>query len=201
MAHGEALHARISWTRLGLLGMAVVLIIALGSASAPWLAIPGGLFVPLAFYHGRVLNRRDRAARAAAFYERGLARLENRWQGTGSTGERFQDGAHLYSEDLDLFGHGSVFELLATTRTSGGESVLASWLLAPAALDVVRHRQLALQELAPQLDLREELAVLGPEVQAAVRTEDLRPGPPRRRYSRRIGRASRPRSSQPRRFC
>ena len=64
VAHGEALHARISWTRLGLLGMAVVLIIALGSASAPWLAIPGGLFVPLAFYHGRVLNRRDRAARA-----------------------------------------------------------------------------------------------------------------------------------------
>ena len=36
---------------------------------------------------------------------------------------------HLYAEDLDLFGAGGLFELLATTRTRGGEDVLAAWLL------------------------------------------------------------------------
>lgn len=131
------------------------------------------MFIPLAFYHGRVLNARDRAARAASFYDRGLARLEERWHGTGSTGDRFRNPSHLYADDLDLFGPGSVFELLATTRTSGGEAVLASWLLAPASTAVIRDRQSAVQELGPKLDLREDLSVLGPELQESVRTEEL----------------------------
>jgi hypothetical protein len=143
------------------------------SAAAPWLAVPILVFIPLAFYHGRILNARDRAARAASFYERGLARLEERWQGTGSTGERFRDPSHLYADDLDLFGRGSVFELLATTRTSGGEAMLASWLLAPAPIRVIQDRQRGVQELGPRLDLREDLSVLGPELQEAVRTEEL----------------------------
>jgi MutS domain V/MutS domain III len=173
VARDEALHARLSWTRLGLVGVAIVILIWRGSAGAPWLAVPLAIFVPLAFYHGRLLNRRDRAARAAAFYERGIARLEHAWAGTGSTGERFRDPDHLYADDLDLFGHGSLFELLATTRTSGGEAILAQWLLHPAPPREIAERQKAIDELAPRIDLREDLAVLGPEVQSRVRTEEL----------------------------
>lgn len=173
MARGEALHARFAWARLSLFLGALVLIVILRSAAAPWLAIPILVFIPLAFAHGRVLNARDRAARAAAFYERGLARLEDRWQGGGNPGERFRNPAHLYAEDLDIFGRGSMFELLATTRTSGGEAVLAGWLLAPASINEIHDRQRALDDLAPRLDLREDLAILGPEVEAAVRTEEL----------------------------
>jgi hypothetical protein len=171
--HGEAVHARLSWTRLGLVALAVAILAALGSAGAPWLVVPLLLFIPLAFYHGRVLNQRDRSARAASFYERGLARLDNNWAGTGSTGDRFRDADHLYADDLDLFGRGSVFELLATTRTRGGEALLAKWLLHPASSAEIDERQKALDELAPRLDLREDISVLGPEVQAGVRTEDL----------------------------
>jgi hypothetical protein len=173
VAHGEAIHGRLSWTRLALVGLAVAFLAVRGSAGAPWLVVPLLIFVPLAFYHGRVLNRRDRAARAAAFYERGIARVENTWAGTGSTGEQFRDPEHLYADDLDLFGRGSLFELLATTRTSGGEAILAEWLLHPARRDVIDDRQKALDELAPRLDLREDISVLGPEVQSRVRTEDL----------------------------
>jgi MutS domain V/MutS domain III len=173
VARGEVLHGRISWARLGLLFTGIALVAALRTSGAPWLVIPILIFIPLAFYHGQVLNRRDRAMRAAMFYERGLARLEGRWQGTGNRGDRFADPSHLYAEDLDLFGRGSLFELLATTRTSGGERVLAGWLLTPAPVKVIRERQQALEELAPRFDLREDLAVLGPDVQAAVRTEEL----------------------------
>jgi hypothetical protein len=173
VAHFESLHVRLSWARLGLFFFALALIAVLRSAGAPWLVVPIAIFIPFAFYHGRILNARDRAARAASFYERGLARLEERWQGAGATGERFRDPSHLYAEDLDLFGRGSVFELLATTRTSGGEAVLAAWLLAPASISLIQDRQRAVQELGPKLDLREDLSVLGPELQEAVRTEDL----------------------------
>jgi hypothetical protein len=169
----ERAHARLAWARLGIFGVAVALVILLGRQSAPWLSIPLVAFIPLLFVHARTLNARDRAARAAAFYERGLARLTDTWQGTGARGERYRNASHLYAEDLDLFGAGGLFELLVTTRTHAGEDLLAAWLLAPAAPQVVRERQAALIELAPRLDFREELAVLGPDLDATVRTHDL----------------------------
>jgi MutS domain V len=169
----EAKHVRFSWARLALFFSGVALVVALGAAAAPWLSLPILAFVPLAIAHARTLNARDRAARAAAFYERGLARLEDRWQGGGLRGERFRDARHLYADDLDVFGEGSLFELIATVRTDSGEDVLAGWLLAPATLEEIRQRQTAIDELAGRLDLREGLAVLGPEIQAGVRTKQL----------------------------
>jgi MutS domain V len=169
----EHAHARLAWARLAIFGVGVALVAALGRQSAPWLAIPLVAFIPLLFIHARTLNARDRAARAVAFYERGLARLTDSWQGTGARGERYRDASHLYADDLDLFGAGGLFELLVTTRTHAGEDRLAAWLLAPAAPAVVRARQAALVELSPRLDFREDLAVLGPDLDATVRTHDL----------------------------
>lgn len=169
----EHAHARLAWARLGVFGLAAALVAMLGRESAPWLAIPLVAFIPLLFIHARTLNARDRATRAAAFYERGLARLTDTWQGTGARGERFRDASHLYADDLDLFGAGGLFELLVTNRTRAGEEMLAAWLLAPAGPAAVRARQGAVTELSRKLDLREELAVLGPDLDATVRTHDL----------------------------
>src|SRR5919198_2160842 len=73
-------------------------------------------------------SARDAAARAIAFYDRGLARIEDRWAGGGETGDRFRDPTHLYAADLDLFGPASLFELLSIARTRAGEDTLAGWL-------------------------------------------------------------------------
>ena len=169
----EARHATFAWVRLGIFVAAVALVVILGRESAPWLALPILAFVPLLFIHARVLNARDRSSRAAAFYERGLARLTHTWQGSGERGERYRNAEHLYADDLDLFGAGGLFELLVTSRTRGGEDTLATWLMAPADPRVIVERQGAVAELAPRLDLREDLAVAGPEIDASVRTEDL----------------------------
>jgi len=74
-------------------------------------------------------------------------------------------------EHLDLFGHGSLYELLCRAQTLGGQARLADWLLRPATPEVIRARQGAVRELAPEVDLREDLAVLGPEVEAGVEPE------------------------------
>jgi hypothetical protein len=169
----EQRHAALAWSRLAIFLVAAAMVAIMGRTSPPWLVVPLLLFVPLLFIHARVLNARDRAARAAVFYERGLARLEDRWQGSGERGERFRDPEHLYAEDLDLFGAGGLFELLTTTRTTGGENMLAGWLLAPADPATIRERQGAVADLAQRLDLREDLAVTGPDVQSSVRTDDL----------------------------
>jgi MutS domain V len=136
-----------------------------------WLLIPLAVFSALVIAHARVVERWERSKRAIQFYDRGLARLEGRWMdaqwtGSGESGERFRDPAHVYAEDLDLFGKGSLFQLLSTARTRAGEDTLARWLLAPASGDQVVARHLAVEELRSQLDLREDLAVLGSAVRS-----------------------------------
>ena len=139
--------------------------------SAWWLVAPATLFAVLVVLHARIVERLEQSKRAVTFYERGLARLENQWMGRGEPGERFRNSAHVYAEDLDVFGKGSLFELLCTARTRAGEDTLARWLLAPASQEEVAARHQAVQELSPRLDLREDLAVLGDVVRAGMDPE------------------------------
>jgi hypothetical protein len=107
------------------------------------------------------------------YYERALARIDHRWMGTGETGERFENPSHPYSRDLDLFGVGSLFELLCIARTRGGQETLAKWLLQPASPAQVLARQSAVVELQGRLDLREDLAVLAEEAHSLESAEVL----------------------------
>ncbi len=141
--------------------------------SGGWLLVPLAAFVLLAAAHDRVFRARDRMRRAIAFHERALARLDGHFAGAGTPGDAFADPAHPYALDLDLFGKGSLFELLCAARTRPGEERLAAWLLAPARPDELRDRQRAVAALAPRLDLREDLAVLGEDVRAAVDARTL----------------------------
>ncbi|MEO8604975.1 MAG: DNA mismatch repair protein MutS, partial [bacterium] len=159
-----------SW-RLVLFGAGLIVAwAAFGRHLVPeWsVALPAVAFVALMVAHARLIPARRAAERATAFYAAGLARLEDRWAGQGRAGAEFADAAHPYSADLDIFGSGSLFELLCTARTRGGATRLADWLRAPATPDEVRARQAAVAELRPRLDLREELAALGDAVGAEL---------------------------------
>jgi hypothetical protein len=138
-----------------------------------WLAAPLMGFVFLAAHHSRVLRRRTLAERAVKVYENGLARIADKWSDIGRTGEEFSDPHHIYAADLDLFGRGGLFQLLSLARTRMGEQTLASWLLAPGDVEQVRTRQAAVIELRDQLDLREDLAVLGEDAGIGVRPTAL----------------------------
>jgi hypothetical protein len=175
-ARHERIHIRLGNIRLLLFLTAVVMAweaFRVHALSAWWLAMPLAGFVTVAAFHARVLRERDVALRAAAFYRQGLARLEDRWAGTGQTGERFADPHHVFAADLDLFGKGSLFELLSTARTRMGEQTLAQWLLAPSLVEQVRERHAAISELREALDFREDLAVLGEDAGVGVHPEAL----------------------------
>ncbi|MBV9266632.1 MAG: mismatch repair protein [Acidobacteriaceae bacterium] len=139
-----------------------------GMFSGYLVLLPVSAFAALLVWHFRVIRRRDLARRAIAFYERGLAAIEDRWMEIGDTGEHFRDNRHVYAEDLDLFGKGSLFQMLARARSHSGEQTLANWLLAPAGLDEATARQNAVKELADRLDLREDVALLGEDVRSNV---------------------------------
>ena len=165
---------KVGVVRLAALALGLVLLWFIYSGLSVWLLLPPAIvFVGLAETQARITRIRRRCERAAALYDLGLARLEDRWAGTGATGERFFDANHPYAADLDLFGHGSLFELLSRARTRAGEETLANWLLHPAGPDVVRARQMAVSELRPRLDLREDLALLGEGVRAGEDAHSL----------------------------
>ena len=137
------------------------------------LLIAIGVFAWLAVLHENRLRRIRQRARAMDFHARGIARVEDRWTGTGETGERFLDPSHPYARDLDIFGPSSLFELLSTARTRAGEEKLASWLLAAAPVDEIRARHGAIHDLSSQLKLREKLFCVGETVRAGVHPEVL----------------------------
>src|SRR5688572_18115122 len=130
-------------------------------------------FVILLVIHDRVDRRWNLERRAIGWYQRGLDRLDNKWTGFGETGARFLDPSHPYAEDLDVFGQGSLFQLLNSARTSAGEETLAAWLSRSSPVDDVVLRHGAVDDLRPRLDLREELALLGDDIRAEVHPEWL----------------------------
>lgn len=160
----------VSNTRLACFAALLVaawLVFGTRALAAPWLLLPAAVFVALVVAHDRVLSRGRRAERIERFYDDGLARLEHRFAGRGDAGLRYLDPAHPYARDLDLFGTGSLFERLATTRTTGGSDRLAAWLLEGAAPETIRERQAAVAELRPRIDLRRDLTLCGDEAAPA----------------------------------
>ena len=164
----ERLYGTLSNLRLLVFALFLLsLWLVLGSPKWPlWVAlIPPGIFLVLFIFHEIVAQRLVRAQRAVRYYELAIARLDDRWVGVGPEGREYASPRHPYAIDLDLFGPGSLFQRLSLARTRFGERTLAGWLLAPAAPTEICARQQAVEELRPELDLRENIALEGEELE------------------------------------
>jgi hypothetical protein len=124
-----------------------------------------GLSFPLIVASGRGYRRsrqsRYRMSRLEQFYRRSVERIKGNWAGGGASGEEFSDPVHVYSNDLKVFGEGSLFELLCTVRTANGKRGLAEFLLTVPPIEEILSRQEAVRELQGRIDLREQIALLG----------------------------------------
>jgi hypothetical protein len=131
-------------------------------------------FVVLVVLHERAVRTRTRAESGAKFYERGLARIDDTWAGLGDPGTDFSDDHHPYAGDFDLFGRGSLFELISVAVTPAGRRRLASWLKEPSRdAEEIRARQAAVLELREKVELREDVAVEAAEVSREVESAKL----------------------------
>jgi hypothetical protein len=137
------------------------------------LLAPVAAFVVFAILHEKLLQQIRYRTRAIHFYENGLARLNDHWQGRGETGDRFLDSAHPYARDLDIFGPASVFQYLSTARTRTGEGTLARWLSHPAVAAEIIARQAAVRDLSHRLQFRERLWSAAETVRSGVHPDAL----------------------------
>lgn len=118
-------------------------------------------FVALVIYHNKLGRARRRYDELWRISDEAQKRLGRRWNELPLRHTVRAEPASPYAADLDLFGHASLTQLLETFTTRTGEDTLASWLLAPAPPQTVRARQGAVAELAPMIDLRDELTLRG----------------------------------------
>jgi hypothetical protein len=137
--------------------------VPLWSMGVPVLALAG-----LALPFLRAKRTLDRLERLTALYEAGAARLAHESSERPQYGEAFREPDHLYDRDLNILGPDSLFEHLATTRTGLGQRALAHTLLHSPPASETRRRQLAIMDLTPLTDLREQIALLGPNAYATT---------------------------------
>jgi hypothetical protein len=166
----RARERRVSLVRLLLIAAAIGL--AFWNLKAA--LVPVVLFVVLVVLHERIVRTRKRTESGAAFYERGLGRIDGTWQGLGDGGSEFADEHHPYAGDFDLFGRGSLFELISIAVTRAGRLRLAQWLKEPSRdAREIAARQEAVRELRENVALREDLAVDASEVTREIESAHL----------------------------
>ncbi len=141
---------------------AVLLLVTIFGKLPSWgfLAALGTMIVyaVLAVRHAKVIREERRVKTVLLLNERGLQRLAGKWRDFPSQGEKYRVDGHLYVGDLDVFGHGSLFQRLDETSTQAGEKLLAGWLSTPTkSAALIVERQKALAELAALIDFRQTL--------------------------------------------
>ena len=110
--------------------------------------------------HRPVLHRLRHAVRVRQWYSSCLQRLTTRWTELPLDGAEFRQDDHAWSQDLDLFGRGSLFQKLNQCRIRPAQRLLARWMTEVPSADEVRRRQAQAESLRHELDLRERLAVI-----------------------------------------
>ncbi len=116
-------------------------------------------FVFLIRGHQRLKRSRLRYELLRQINEEALSALQRDWDRLPLRHAAAVETGHPYARDLDIFGRSSLFHLLDRGGTPRGEATLAGWLSQPAHVETVRERQAVVTELAPLVDLRDELAL------------------------------------------
>jgi hypothetical protein len=78
-----------------------------------------------------------------------------------SSGEEFTDKNHPFSNDLDLFGEHSLFQLINHTVSKSGTALLAKWIKAPLDVKQAKARNPAILELAKDPDFLHHFEGIG----------------------------------------
>lgn len=114
------------------------------------------LFIAMVFWYQNLKTRQSYLKALLGQYERALLRLAGEWQDFADSGEEFRDPAHTYSDDLDIFGHNSLFQWINIARTFRGREKLKEVLTEPPVkIAAILKRQVAVTELARNLAWRQ----------------------------------------------
>ncbi|MBX7165074.1 MAG: DNA mismatch repair protein [Pirellulales bacterium] len=144
-----AVFAVVAWTQAPpLRGIAIVAAVMCGA-----------VFSRLVTQDRRLRRECLQLRRLSELNQRQAARVRRQWNRLPPLRLPELKGDLATAGDLDLFGHASLAQLLSNVGSPSARATLAAWLLAPADVPEIVRRQVAVSELAPQLDWRQGLEV------------------------------------------
>lgn len=128
-----------------------------------WLGVALALVavVALVTYHRQLRRERDRLTALIRINEAAQARLTQQWDMSPLPPPIDIPAGHPYANDLNVTGRASLAQRVGTPVTDSGWETLYRWLLGSAPIPEVRPRQEAVAELAPLIDLRQEVERAG----------------------------------------
>ncbi|MEY3174683.1 MAG: mismatch repair protein MutS [Planctomycetota bacterium] len=149
-------------TLLGLLQLGVI-VLCVGEServSWLWLLLPLAAFLAVLPFDRRCLRELQRLQAARRFLESRLSRLQRIFGADLPDGREYSSDQHPWTQDLDVFGQGSLFQMLNECRTQPGRRQLAEWMMTVPTADEIRVRQSRARGLKDSLALRESLACI-----------------------------------------
>ena len=91
-----------------------------------------------------------------------LKRLNGEWKDFKDSGEEFKNENHRYSEDLDIFGRGSLFQLVNISNTYIGRKKLVELFTEPLKkAEEIDRNQNAIKVLSQKIDWRQRFQAEG----------------------------------------
>lgn len=121
--------------------------------------------IALVRHHASLRRRRDRLAGLVLVNDRAIARLDLDWEAMPSPPDTDVPRSHPYAWDLDVVGPASLVRRLSTPTLLQGWQTLYRFLLEPAVTATIGERQLAVRELARNLDLRQGVEAAGRQME------------------------------------
>lgn len=121
------------------------------------------MFLILVIYHNNILEMIKREEILLEINNRGIKRLEGKFNEFEDKGTEFIDENHSYVNDLDVFGDSSIFQYINNTVTKGGRILLSNLLKLNIKLskEEIKLRQEAVKELGEKIEYRQNLFVEG----------------------------------------
>lgn len=87
------------------------------------------------------------------------------------SGSNFIPPDHAYANDLDMFGHASIYQWLSRCYTEQGKQLLANNLLYPLPTQQILSRQEAIKELATKVEWRQQWQAFSMQTTVTLQTE------------------------------
>ena len=88
------------------------------------------------------------------------------------SGEKYKDPLHFYSQDIDLFGRGSIFQYLNRTALESGSDFLAK-LFTENKIDSIPKKQEAIKELSEMPKWRQHFSAIATLVKTEVSVTEV----------------------------
>lgn len=87
-------------------------------------------------------------------------------------GVAYMSESHFYNQDIDLFGQGSIFQVINRTETENGEKKVAAWLNSND-ISAINEKQTVIKELADKADWRQNFQVTASLIESENQMESI----------------------------